>query len=94
MYDLLSTGMLQVSSILAYADRAEDTVINPGEASSLMVVKPTYVKELVKQLIEIKRVICFGVGVGLGVGTIPLHSKNVVNCINLYPANVENMVSS
>jgi hypothetical protein len=66
MYDLISTGMFQVSSILAYADRADDTVISVSSDCS----KTHFDKELVKQMTEIECVICFGVGVAMEMGTV------------------------
>lgn len=74
-YDMLSTGMLHVSSILADAHNNADAsgTIVPGEACRLMVCRPDYDATLLKQLERVCCTVSMGVGVGLGASTVPLH---------------------
>lgn len=71
-YDMLSTGMLHVSSILADARNADAATIVPGEACRLMVCRPDYDAALIRQLERVCCTVSMGVGVGLGASTIPL----------------------
>ena len=72
MYTLVSCGFLQVSSILADSDKADERII-PGEACRLMVATKQYNREFIKQVEAISTTISLGVGVGLGVSTVPLN---------------------
>lgn len=74
-YDMLSTGMLNVSSILADAENADATTIAPGEACRLMVCRPDYDAGLIRQLEHVCSTVSMGVGVGLGASTVPLHGS-------------------
>lgn len=74
-YDMLSTGMLHVSSILADAENADATTIVPGEACRLMVCRPDYNAGLIRQLERVCCTVNMGVGVGLGASTVPLHGS-------------------
>lgn len=71
-YDMLSTGMLHVSSILADARNADAATIVPGEACRLMVCRPDYDAALIRQLERVCCTVSMGVGVGLGASTVPL----------------------
>jgi hypothetical protein len=73
IYDLVSCGILRVSSILAHADSNEEDFIRSGEACRLVVATSTFDKNLVRQLTDIDRVVCFGVGVGFGMEAVPLY---------------------
>lgn len=73
-YTLISCGFMQVSSILADADKA-DVTINEGEACRLMVVTKNYGREFIKQIENVCSITCLGVGVGLSVSTIPLNGR-------------------
>lgn len=70
VYDMLSCGMIHVSSILAAADQATEPIL-PGEACRLLVAKNTYDHRLVKQLEQISLMISMGVGVGYGASRLP-----------------------
>lgn len=72
-YDMLSTGMLHVSSILADAHNADAATIVPGEACRLMVCRPDYNATLIRQMERVCCTVSMGVGVGLGASTVPLH---------------------
>ncbi|AYP97896.1 RR1 [Mauternbach virus] len=76
-YHLLSCGFMQVSSILADSDNADETIIK-GEACRLVVATKDYGREFIKQMESICTMISLGVGVGLDVSTVPLngHTKN------------------
>lgn len=80
-YDMLSTGMLHVSSILADAENADATTIVPGEACRLMVCRPDYNAGLIRQLEHVCCTVNMGVGVGLGASTVPLHGRTDKGCI-------------
>lgn len=80
-YDMLSTGMLHVSSILADAENADATTIVPGEACRLMVCRPEYNAGLIRQLEHVCCTVNMGVGVGLGASTVPLHGRTEKGCI-------------
>lgn len=68
-YDLISTGMMHISSILAYDQQ------DSGEACRLYIIKSGYDAEVVRQINEIERTVCLGVGVGIGAHVLPLHGK-------------------
>lgn len=70
-YDIFSCGFIHVSSILSNADRADSNII-PGEACRLLVATKSYDAEFVNQLENVSRLISLGVGVGIGVSTVPL----------------------
>lgn len=80
-YDLLSCGVLAVSSILAastYQDIEQDkasslfTNINVlGEACRLFVLKDDYGINLMNQISYISALLCLGVGVGIDASCIP-----------------------
>lgn len=70
-YDIFSCGFIHVSSILSYADRADSHIV-PGEACRLFVTTKSYDKEFVNQIENVSRLISLGVGVGIGVSTVPL----------------------
>lgn len=74
-YDMLSTGMLHVSSILADAHNADAATIVPGEACRLMVCRPDYDAALIRQLERVCSTVSMGVGVGLGASTVPLYGR-------------------
>lgn len=80
-YDMLSTGMLHVSSILADARNADAATIVPGEACRLMVCRPDYDAALIRQLERVCSTVSMGVGVGLGASTVPLHGRTAKGLI-------------
>lgn len=75
-YDLISCGMVQVSSIVAATGQCEDASdINPGEACRLMVANSHYDHRFVMQLEKLCTLISLGVGVGIGVSTVPRYGS-------------------
>jgi len=73
-YHLLSCGFMQVSSILADSENADETIIR-GEACRLVVATKDYGREFIKQMESICTMISLGVGVGLDVSTVPLNGQ-------------------
>lgn len=74
-YDLLSCGFVHISSIIASADLVVNDDIRPGEACRLMVAKDGYDQNLISQIENVCKLICLGVGVGLGVSNLPANGK-------------------
>lgn len=72
IYDLLSTGLLCISSILA-----EETM----DACKLYVSKSLYDKNLVEQLSEIEKTIALGTGVGVSGHNLPRYGYSDVGLI-------------
>lgn len=71
MYDTISCGFMQVSSILADSDQADpDSAIIPGEACRLIIAHPGNDRKLVMQANHICDLVSLGVGIGIGATTI------------------------
>lgn len=70
-YDLISCGMVHLSSIMAASDQAPITNVIPGEACRLMVATNHYNHQLIIQLEQLCTLISLGVGVGFGISNIP-----------------------
>lgn len=70
-YDLISCGIVHVSSIMAASDQADTDNVMPGEACRLMVATEHYDHRLILQLEKLCTLISLGVGVGFGVSTVP-----------------------
>ena len=82
-YDMISCGMIQVSSAVAATEHflkennnnSATSAVYPGEACRLMVAKDGYSYELVRQIEKVCTLISMGVGVGYGVSNLPLYGK-------------------
>nr|WOJ45427.1 ribonucleotide reductase large subunit [Apis mellifera nudivirus] len=70
-YDLISCGMVHLSSIMAASDQASIANVMPGEACRLMVATNHYDHQLIIQLEQLCTLISLGVGVGFGISNIP-----------------------
>lgn len=73
-YKMLACGFIQVSSILTDAEQA-DSSIRPGEACCLMVATNKYDRTFVKQMERVSTIASMGVGVGIGMSTVPLMGR-------------------
>lgn len=70
-YKTIACGFLQVSSILADAEEADNS-IRPGEACCLLVATKKYDRTFVRQIEQVSTIISMGVGVGISMATVPL----------------------
>lgn len=69
-YNLFGSGHLQISSVLADASNADDSVL-PGEACCLMVGTDTYDRSFIRQIERVCSIASLGVGVGINLSNVP-----------------------
>jgi len=74
-YQLISCGFIQVSSILADSDQADESTIIRGEACRLVTAIKDYGREFIKQMESVCTMISLGVGVGMDASGVPTHGR-------------------
>ncbi|ATY70181.1 rr1 [Tomelloso virus] len=75
MYDAVSCGFMHTSSILSYADSADETII-PGEACRLIIPSENYDCTFIKNIERVNTLVSLGVGVGMSASMVPLNGNN------------------